>query len=230
MRLANQDVAMIDTVGVPDHASLEINLAVADDHLLSVADGLGGHAAGELASALAVRHLAVSWRRDRRALVLPNALRAANRAVYDCMTGRPEHRGMGSTLAGVHLIGQTAHWFSIGDSRVYLFRAATLRQLSPDHVTGEGDIYPPGLLTQCLGGAPTFVEIEPAFGSERLVEQDTILVCTDGVSGVLTDGQIALACAASSVAQMSVELRSAVRACGAPDNFAYIALRSTGTL
>jgi protein phosphatase len=225
VRQTNEDVAMIDGVLVPEQRPHDIALSGQMDHLLAVADGMGGHVAGDIASMMAVEHLAVAWRRYRSRLLLPAALHEANRALYDNMANCPDLKGMGTTIAGAHILRDRFRWFSVGDSRVYLYRDDALCQLSPDHVTSEGELYPAGLLTQCLGGSPTYVAIDPALGDERLDPGDAVLICTDGISGILSEKQITRACAAPDTLTGARRLRAAAIERGAPDNLAFIILK-----
>jgi serine/threonine protein phosphatase PrpC len=228
VRTTNEDVATIDGVQVPEQGYKGFRLPSRTDHLLLVADGMGGHAGGDIASALAADHISRLWRVARTQLYLPIALAQVNRAIYSAMDERPDLKGMGTTLAGVHLFEDYFRWFSVGDSRVYLLRNDELLQLSADHVTGDGDLYPAGLLTQSLGGQTKFTEIDPALGHERLQSDDTLLVCSDGVSGVLSQGQIARACRAQSILHVGLRLYTAIDDQGAPDNLAFIAIRPSG--
>lgn len=225
VRQTNEDVAMIDGVLVPDQTPRNITVSEDEDHLLAVADGMGGHLAGALASALVIEHLASHWRSLRSGIRLHDALNAANRALYDHMAQCPDLKGMGTTVAGAHILGDRFRWFSVGDSRVYLHRDDALRQLSIDHVTPEGGLYPAGLLTQCLGGSAAYVAIDPALGDERLRPGDTLLICTDGISGVLDNAQIDIACAAPDTLAGAHRLHAAAIECGAPDNLAFIILK-----
>jgi len=225
VRTTNEDVVMIDGIRVPEQGVKELCLSGRTDHLLLVADGMGGHVAGDIASGLAVQHVADHWRRDRSRFNLTSAIRSANQSLFDAMAGELGLRGMGSTIAAVHICDGRLHWSNVGDSRVYLFRDEELRQLTVDHAAGDDDIHPVGVLTQCLGGSSIFIEVEPGQGTEEVYPGDTVLMCSDGVSGVIGEREIVRACRAADPCDVSLRLYSSVRDHGAPDNLAQIVVR-----
>lgn len=157
-----------------------------------VADGLGGHPGGDVASRLAVRaaHAAVSDRslRDEAepGTALGAALRAAHDAVLEAAAQDIARRGMGTTAVLAHLSeGDRQLWVAhVGDSRAYLFRADELRQLTADHTIG-GRI---GGLTQALG---TPGPVSPDVVHVDLEPGDRILLCTDGLTDMVDDDGIA---------------------------------------
>ncbi len=174
--------------------------------LFIVADGMGGHAAGEVASEMAVQIVA----RDLttvRDLTGPDplarmgeALRAANRAIYDRTIQEAEKQGMGTT-ASCLLVGKGRYIIGhIGDSRIYLLREGTLRQVTKDHsyvqeqvdagfLTPEQARYHPysNVITRCVG-ANAAVEADVLQG--ELQNGDIYLVASDGLTGMVEDPQL----------------------------------------
>jgi len=160
--------------------------------VVMVADGLGGHPGGDVASGLAVRvaHAAVTDRAPRDeaepGAALGAALRAAHDAVLEGAAQDVSRRGMGTTAVLAYLCEDDRRlWVAhVGDSRAYLFRAGGLRRLTSDHTIG-GRL---GGLAQALGtpGAVTpdvvDVDLEPG---------DRILLCTDGLTDMVDDHGIA---------------------------------------
>jgi protein phosphatase len=149
-----------------------------------VADGMGGHVAGEVASMLAVQCIAS---------VLPSlsdtgevvaAIEAANMALFDAIGRRPELSGMGTTIAGVRLLGRSALVFNAGDSRIYHQLGGALRQVSEDHVVGGY------MLTKCLGGVSIREPLEPFARVLDLSPGSRLLLCTDGITDELSDPEI----------------------------------------
>jgi serine/threonine protein phosphatase PrpC len=176
--------------------------------LYAVADGMGGHAAGEVASMTAVHALQAAFEAagQRTAEALDNAARAANHAIWEQARANREMLGMGTTLVALALVERedgtnglaVAH---IGDSRVYQFREGTLHQLTVDHslvqeLVDDGQIseaqaavHPQrNVLTRALGIEPAaevdLIHLDPARG-------DRYLLCSDGLSREVTDDQIA---------------------------------------
>lgn len=171
----------------------EDDLLVDEEHrVFMVADGLGGHPGGDVASRLAVRaaHAAVTDRplRDEAepGAVLGAALRAAHDAVLEGAAQDVSRRGMGTTAVLAHLCEDDRRlWVAhVGDSRAYLFRAGELRQLTTDHTIG-GRI---GGLTQAVG---TPGPVSPDVVHVDLEPGDRILLCTDGLTDMVDDDGIA---------------------------------------
>ncbi len=158
-----------------------------------VADGLGGHAAGEVASRLATETVIAGWRRTKTPLPRPalrDVVRAANTAVYDASleSGR---RGMGTTVTALTLNGHEAVVAHVGDSRAYLVRKGACRQLTSDHsrvgemlrmklLTPEQAANHPARsqLTRSLGGDPT-VQVDVV--TADVAEGDSFVLCSDGL-------------------------------------------------
>ena len=176
--------------------------------LYAVADGMGGHAAGEVASATAVKALRAAFEASdqRSAEALLNAARAANRAVWEQAQSHRAMHGMGTTLVTIAVIEHqdgtsglaVAH---IGDSRAYLLREGTLSQLTIDHslvqeLVNDGQIseaqaavHPQRhVLTRALGVEPSvevdLLAVDPRHG-------DRYLLCSDGLSREASDTEIA---------------------------------------
>jgi PPM family protein phosphatase len=157
------------------------------------ADGLGGHAAGEVASRLASDTILTAWRKTKAAPPRPSlrdVVRAANTAIYDASleSGR---RGMGTTLTALTLAGHEAVIAHVGDSRAYLVRKDVCRQLTADHsrvgemlrmklLTPEQAASHPARsqLTRSLGGDPT---VQVDLVATDLAEGDSFILCSDGL-------------------------------------------------
>jgi PPM family protein phosphatase len=188
----------------------------ADDrgHVFIVADGMGGVVGGEQASALAVGAIeefllnALRWLlsldgseetsvlRDFKA-----ALRSADACVYAAATNNPGLRGMGTTLTMAYSLGADLFVAHVGDSRCYLLRGSTLTQLTRDDTLVqqmvEGGLIDPGkvgehdlrhVITNVVGGTAPGLAVQ--VHRTRLETGDAILLCTDGLTGMLTDDRI----------------------------------------
>ncbi|MGB9660637.1 MAG: Stp1/IreP family PP2C-type Ser/Thr phosphatase [Moorellaceae bacterium] len=171
--------------------------------LLAVADGMGGHLAGEVASFLALKALSERLKEGdgREPLArLVEAVRFANAIVYRSSCSTPEYRGMGTTLTVAWIVGGEAFIAHVGDSRAYLFRNGDLEALTQDHsYVGElvrsGDLtreearlHPQrNLLTRALG---TEAEVEVDSRTVPLQKGDVLLLCTDGLPEVVREEEI----------------------------------------
>jgi PPM family protein phosphatase len=175
-------------------------------HLVAVADGMGGHAAGEVASALAVAALARLGEEDAlRPSDVVARVGEANRAILESVAQHPDQRGMATTLAGLAqvVVDGAAHWaaFNIGDSRIYRVVDGRMTQVSQDHsevaelvalglLTPEDALRHPArnIVTRCLGRDPLDPVdswVFPPHPGERF------LLCTDGLTNELRDEHIA---------------------------------------
>jgi PPM family protein phosphatase len=174
---------------------------MSSSYLVAVADGMGGHPGGEIASAVAISLIQAAFT-GQSLDELQSAVRAANRAIWDRSSANAELEGMGTTICAAGLVedGKLAV-VNVGDSRSYMLRNGSLTQMSQDHsVTAEavrrGELseqealnHPHrSVLTRALGVAPDVVlysAIQP------IVEGDRLLLCTDGLFNEVPDDEIA---------------------------------------
>ncbi|MCU1655704.1 MAG: protein serine/threonine phosphatase [Pseudonocardiales bacterium] len=189
-----------------------------DPVLVAVADGLGGHPAGEHASSLVVTWLARAGVPADEAS-LREAIDVCNRTVYADATKDSARTGMATTLAGVVLDADSALAFNVGDSRVYLVENRGLRQVSVD----DNPPLSPGqthtsVLTQSIGGDPDHTRIEPHIVARELTESTRYLVCSDGLTDVVDDATIAAVLDAHDGGRAAFELWKAAIDAGGPDN------------
>jgi PPM family protein phosphatase len=184
--------------------------------LFVVADGMGGHNAGEVASHLAVETIHgfieessmssdITWpfgievKNSIDLNRLTTAVRLANRKIYSEGTKSPELSGMGTTVVAALVAGDRIHIVSVGDSRIYRYRQGSLEQLTKDDtwlasVLGEkqaedADPQHPlrHVLTSVVG---TKDDVKPGAREEQLESGDRFLLCTDGVHGRLDSGAL----------------------------------------
>ncbi len=200
-RKGNEDSVLVD---------LEQNLFV-------VADGMGGHAAGEVASKVAVDSICefialtaggedITWPFGLEADVsldgnrLKTAIRFANRKVLEATRERADYEGMATTVAAVLVDGKIANLAHVGDSRVYRFRDSTLTQLTSDHswvneqilsgiITADQARNHPlrNVVTRALGGKP---DLQVEFQPSQVEPGDILLLCSDGLTSMVPDEDI----------------------------------------
>lgn len=175
-------------------------------YLLAVADGVGGYSRGEVASRLATETVAgmvTADPKDDVTLLLRQAFRRANEAIYAGGRGAGDDRIMGTTLTVAVLRGAYATIASIGDSRAYLIRADALTQITQDHsvvaeqvsrgalTVGEARGSPHrNLLTHALGDRPKLDAKVPGVFELTLLPEDRLLLCTDGFYDVVDDREL----------------------------------------
>jgi serine/threonine protein phosphatase PrpC len=191
--------------------------------LVALADGMGGQAAGEVASRYAIERLAMQPLDGETEIA--DTLAAVNAELYRTMRATPELLGMGTTVAGLLLTERHVLWFNVGDSRVYRYRERRLQQLSVDDVPRGPRS---GVLTQTLGGAYSFAPISPHIGAEDLQVPARYLLCSDGLTDMLDDGQIERAMAATDEDALQALFAGAMAAGGA-DNISIILVSVAGS-
>ncbi|SEG75750.1 protein phosphatase [Thermomonospora echinospora] len=173
--------------------------AYAGAHLLAVADGMGGHVGGEIASAAAIgelRKLDTDLPASELLAALEHTVRAANDKLHRIVESDPALQGMGTTLTAMLWSGSQVALVHIGDSRAYLLRDGSLFQITHDHtlvqsLVDEGRISPDeaashpqrSLLLRALDGRG---EVDPDLSLREAKVGDRYLLCSDGLSGVVT--------------------------------------------
>jgi serine/threonine protein phosphatase PrpC len=160
-----------------------------------VADGMGGHPAGDVASRLAAECLAKMLAEvpDDR---IGATLRQVNTQFYAVMQRFPQCSGMGTVVSGLVARPRGVIVFNVGDSRAYRFAAGRLEQLSVDDSAepdGEAGAFMPrsGMVTQSIGGGWEFMDIEPHLHLEPCRPGSTYLLCSDGLYDALAPEEIA---------------------------------------
>lgn len=157
-----------------------------------VADGMGGHGAGGVASDVVVDVLSSQLPRIRSDADVTAAIQLANEKVHEAMFSERGRPGMGSTVVGLRACGENFEIFNVGDSRAYLFRNNQLRRLSVDH-TPEGATnqkFRSHALTQSMGGTLSRVDLVPHLESISIRSGDQFLLCSDGVTDLISEDDI----------------------------------------
>jgi PPM family protein phosphatase len=223
-----------------------------DSHLrgrtvFAVADGLGGHQGGEVASAMAVERLGALDGRSfaeptQAAAALADAIADANRAILERGVADQGLWGMGTTVTAAAVVGdlvlQLAH---VGDSRAYLLRGdGPPRQLTTDHtvvaeLVRQGRLTPQqaashperSILTRAVGLDPNVQVEQPA--PLGLQPGDQVLLCSDGLTETVADEQLAQVLAGQADGDDACQaLIAAANAAGGPDNITVVLLRVAG--
>jgi len=223
---------------------------VASDHLFAVADGMGGHNAGEVASALATTLLlerAVGQTLTPEWFV--NAITAINRTIHESAAESTERRGMGTTICALALVnpqGETTEsqqvaLANVGDSRIYLWRAGTFRQLSVDHSYVQ-ELVTEGLITEEEARVhPRRNIVTRALGIDDRVAVDSWLIplfagdrfilCSDGLVDEVPTADIAALAAQQREPQMIADaLVALAKRNGGRDNITVVVVDAVGDL
>jgi PPM family protein phosphatase len=211
--------------------------------LFAVADGMGGHRGGEVASATALAPLAaLDGRRfhdpDEALDALSDAVVRANADVARRSHEDPELEGMGTTLTAVMVDGRDAFLVHVGDSRAYLARGDRFVQLTEDHTLVQALIDQGRITRDDVATHPHRSVITRAVGVASAVEVDAlrltlrdgdrIVLCSDGLSGVVDDEAIARVVRAEDPATAVEELVDAANDAGGPDNVTVVVVAIEG--
>jgi serine/threonine protein phosphatase PrpC len=214
--------------------------AIYGANLIAVADGMGGHAGGEVASAIAINALAQllpvitdpKIDIDSREDLFLNITYEIDSQILEKSKQNPELAGMGTTLTALNISGDNVELLHIGDSRCYRYRDNKLEQLSYDHTVmqellDQGRLTPEevfdhpqrSLLTQALMGDSG---LDPILVSYEIKADDQFLLCSDGLTNLLSDYEIGKIIESKSGDDVISALITEVKAKGAPDNITII--------
>ena len=244
-----------DTGMVREHNE-DCFLIMPENGIAILADGMGGHLAGEVASAMAIDRVAhyllnvfaVSDAEKApgknsaafESAALVEAIKSANAAIHDASLTRPEQSGMGTTIVAAAFHNNTLTVAHVGDSRMYRYRNGELSQVTEDHSMVQ-ELLRRGLMTQ--DEARTSLNrnlVTRALGIDPMVEVDVLqqqfedgdlyLLCSDGLNDVLTDDEIAavLAQHPDSMDAAAQQLIADVNARGGPDNVSIVLIHTEG--
>jgi len=201
-------VAARSDVGMVRSGNEDAFFAEADGRrgVFVVADGMGGHAAGEVASEMAVQIVSRALLQidsviaPEAASRTAQAMRDANRAIYDRMLAENDKQGMGTTASVLVLSDDRYLIAQIGDSRIYMLRDGALVQITKDHsyvqeqvdaglLTPEQARYHPysNVITRCVGAGES---VEPDLYSGAVKSGDMFLVASDGLTGMVDDRRL----------------------------------------
>jgi len=213
-----------------------------DLNLYAVADGMGGHAAGEVASRLAVEALKEAWAEggnpEPDADRMVRGFSLANDRIREEVEHDAARHGMGTTLVAVHFRGREARIANVGDSRAYLLRSGGFRQITIDHswvreqmdsgkISAEEAANHPfrNVITRALGTRP---QVEVDLQKLPIEAGDRLLLCSDGLTGMLEDEEIArIVLESADTSQAVTRLVEEANAAGGEDNITVVLIECT---
>lgn len=217
--------------------------------LLVVADGMGGAAAGEVASEMATEvlfeHLLATWLNDDEntpqqfAFRLREAVEEANRKIHTHARDNPELRGMGTTITAAGVLNDHIYVTQVGDSRAYLIREGSATQITKDQslmqrLVDAGELTEEeaekserkNIILQALGPDE---RVRVDLTHQAICRGDSVLLCSDGLSGLVTKEEIAKAVSQDKdLVKISAELIALANERGGPDNITVIVARFSG--
>lgn len=209
--------------------------------LLIVADGMGGHAAGDLASRVCVETMVSSIESSGQTETIPilaEAVQKANRAVLKKAAEKPVYAGMGTTIVAAVIDGNTLYVANVGDSRLYLIDDDRIDQITLDHslvaeMVRSGRISPEqmrnhpekNIITRAVGGEEN---VKADFFDVGLHKGDVVLLCSDGLTNMVEDEQIfRIIRREKTLRDAGQKLISAANSAGGRDNISVVLARLT---
>ncbi len=203
----------------------------------AVADGMGGHSAGQIASELALKTAIKAYYADSSPVIeesLRASLQQANALIFDTARAIVERSGMGTTMTALVIRGEDAFIAQVGDSRCYRLRDGRIEQLTEDHSWVNEQVKRGGLseeeaelspfrnvITRSLGNAPN---VEVDIFTEELKVGDTFLLCSDGLTGHVKADEMAQAMKKASPSQAAQDLVDLALERGGRDNVTVLIL------
>lgn len=206
---------------------------LAKDNIFAVADGMGGHLAGEVASDIALNAVQRNLKKiNDPPEQIKHAFKIANSRVINYAKRNIGHYGMGTTLTLALLNGEDLWIGHIGDSRAYLFSKGKLKQITEDHSlvahlvkqgeinAQEADHHPKRhVITKAIGSQPA---IDPDIFSIKIGKGDRLLLCTDGLTTMLEDGEILTVINNPDPSEAAKELVARANTRGGHDNITVV--------
>ncbi len=230
LAFAQTDIGMVRKTNEDSYAFLPPQLFV-------VADGMGGHVAGEIASNLGVTTIEeyikkiappADWQQ-----ILKDAISKANSIIYQMSQAKSECAGMGTTVTAIYADNTQIHWGHVGDSRLYLIKENQLQQITSDHslvwelvqsgsiTSAEAQVHPHrNILTRAVGTSDTLTVDSGRFSWQP---GDSLLLCTDGLTNMLSEETILAICTQSAPPQTIVNtLVEQAKQAGGYDNITAV--------
>jgi protein phosphatase len=214
-------------------------------YLLLVADGMGGHNAGEVASKMAVEIIHEEYFKpggeSSKEKLLSKAFNAANKKIFDLASANESYKGMGTTCTALVVIGKTIYYAHAGDSRAYLYKNKAITRLTEDHTyvqqlvkngditAAEANTHPQrNILTNAMGTKPA-LRVDTGAAATTFDEGDRLLLCSDGLYDYLNDDELATALRYESLQNAADYLVAEAKRRGGKDNITVVLAEKTAT-
>jgi serine/threonine protein phosphatase PrpC len=230
----------ITHIGLVRNNNEDVWAVVAEKQFFILADGMGGHKAGEVASLFAMQSMcsSITTLEDRASIeeacqLLRNAVSKANAKVFDESQSHPEYAGMGTTLSCFVIVDDHLVYAHVGDSRLYRYRGK-LEQLTEDHSlchavwsrdeeSSPSTLLMRNVITRAIGNQPTIL---PDIGVIPLRSKDLYMLCSDGLSDYVEEHKIAhLLSSTRSLEQIGKKLVEAALEKGGNDNITVLLVK-----
>jgi protein phosphatase len=200
VRSQNEDMVLLGSHFVRNDAfSTRVDLTNSDRYIMAVADGMGGHNRGDVASSDALHNLEFYFH-DLPTGLSPESIKdkfedwlaSINNIIDSKGRSDEQYKGMGTTLVGLAFFEGQFYTLNCGDSRLYRFRDGDLTQLTSDHSLSNmlGSSQHSNVITNCIGGGATSSFIDIVNITDDIKEGDVYMLCSDGLTDMLPDSII----------------------------------------
>ena len=213
--------------------------------LLMVADGMGGHQAGEVASRMASEIVIREYYNPKRDNSLEKNLRkafaTANTRILEAANSNAAQQGMGTTCTALILAGTEIHFAHVGDSRAYLYKKDKLSRITEDHTyvqelvrsgeisAREADTHPRrNILTNAMGTKPE-MKVDAGRFNQRFEPGDRLMLCSDGLYDYLNDDEIAAFLGGNDLTTVAEQMIAAAKKRGGHDNITIVLAQKVST-
>jgi PPM family protein phosphatase len=207
-------------------------------YLLIVADGMGGHLAGEVASKMAVDIISEEYfkktNNGNREKILAKAFNTANKKIFELSSANEQYRGMGTTCTTLAIAGESIYYAHAGDSRAYLYKNESITRITEDHTyvqqlvnngdisKEEADIHPQrNILTNAMG-TKADLRVDTGICAASFGKNDRLLLCSDGLYDYLDDNEIAAVMGYKSLAEAADYFIAEAKRRGGMDNITVV--------
>jgi PPM family protein phosphatase len=213
-------------------------------YLLLVADGMGGHNAGEVASKMAVETIKEEYFKQNgdgnKEKALSHAFVAANKKIFDLASTNSSYRGMGTTCTALVVIGPAVYYAHAGDSRAYLYKNKSITRLTEDHTyvqelvksgditAAEADTHPErNILTNAMGTKPS-LRVDTGKVAIAFNQHDRLLLCSDGLYDYFNDAELNAILQYDSLQDAANYFIAEAKRRGGKDNITVVLAEKTG--
>ena len=213
-------------------------------YLMMVADGMGGHLAGEVASKMAVDIISEQYYhhngKHSPEKALAQAFVSANKQIFTLASTSEQHRGMGTTCTAIAVVGSAIYFAHAGDSRAYLFKNNSIQRITQDHTyvqelvnsgsitAAEADVHPDrNILVNAMGTKPE-LRVDAGRHTTGFAAGDRLMLCSDGLYDYLDDKEIGVVLKSPSLSEAADYFIAEAKRRGGTDNITVVLAGTTG--
>jgi serine/threonine protein phosphatase PrpC len=237
IRLNNEDIGMFYRIA-------DENIIREKGYLLVVADGMGGHQAGEVASKMATEIISQEYFKKGNGNIeknLAKAVELANKKIYDMASSNAAYHGMGTTCTAIVVVEKNIYYAHVGDSRAYILKNNSITRITEDHTyvqelvkkgeitAAEAETHPKrNILTNAMGTKPS-LRIDTGKFASPFEKNDTLLLCSDGLYDYLKDEELSDILKTKTLQEAAEYMIQEAKNRGGHDNITVVLAQKTET-